>query len=148
MATFWAMLTHLREKPLNEVEELVFRLCEAGQLTRREIARQLDVSPTRVQQIHAAASIKLKDFAEHGEDALSLLPSRVRRVVVDLEIPSRTLARSAIVSGRLSCSEGMGAIFWDGVMLRQVSRKTWAVLYEWAGRPPLPCSEPPWRLGG
>ena len=56
-------------------------LCEAGKLTRREIARQLEVSTNRVGQIYAAAIRKQKDFAEHGEDALTLLPSRVRRVV-------------------------------------------------------------------
>ena len=74
----------------------MFRLCEAGKLTRREIARQLEVSSTRVGQIYAAAKTKLQDFAEHGEDALTLLPARARQVVVDCGIPSRMLTRSAI----------------------------------------------------
>ncbi len=79
----------LPNQPLTEIQDTVFRLCEAGHLSRDEIARQLEVSPERVRQIYAAASAKLKDFADHGEDALSLLPVRVRRVVVDCGIPSR-----------------------------------------------------------
>jgi len=131
------MLTNLHEQPLNEVEEMVFRLCEAGKLTPLEIARQLEVSHERVRQIYQAARDKLNDIVEHGEDALSLLPSRARRIVVDLKIPSRSLVRSAIESGRLSWNKGFGSIHWDGVMLRRVSHKTWAALYEWAGRPTL-----------
>jgi predicted DNA-binding protein (UPF0251 family) len=124
--------------PLTEQEELVFRLCEAGKLTRREIARQLEVSSTRVGQIYTAARTKLQDFAEHGEDALTLLPARVRQLVVDCRIPSRSQARSAIESGRLTWAEGIGGIFLEDTMLPKVSRKTWAALYAWAGHPPRP----------
>jgi predicted DNA-binding protein (UPF0251 family) len=91
-------------KPLTEQEEMVVRLWEAGNLSRREIARQLEVSSTRVGQIYAAARTKLQDFAEHGEDALTLLPARARKVVVDCGIPSRSQARSAIESGRLTAA--------------------------------------------
>ena len=117
---------------------MVFRLCEVGKLTRREIARQLEVSSTRVGQIYAAARTKLQDFAEHGEDALTLLPVRARKVVVDCGIPSRSQARSAIESGRLTWTEGIGGIFWEGTMLPKVSRKSWAALHAWAGHPPRP----------
>lgn len=116
----------------------MFRLCEAGKLSRREIARQLEVSSTRVGQIYAAARMKLQDFAEHGEDALMLLPARVRQVVVDCGIPSRSEALSAIESGRLTWAEGIGGIFWEGTMLPKVSRKSWAALHAWAGHPPRP----------
>lgn len=114
------------------------RLWEAGDLSRREIARQLEVSSTRVGQIYAAARTKLQDFAEHGEDALTLLPARARKVVVDCGIPSRSQARSAIESGRLTWTEGIGGIFWEGTMLPKVSRKSWAALHAWAGHPPRP----------
>jgi len=124
--------------PLTEHEEVVFRLCEAGQLTRREIARQLEVSSTRVGQIYAASKTKLQDFAEHGEDALTLLPARVRQVVVECGIPSRSQTRSAIESGRLKWAEGIGGIFWNGRMLPKVSQKSWTALHSWAGHPPLP----------
>ncbi len=116
----------------------MLRLREEEKLDWREIAGRLGVSSARVRQIHRAAGIKLKDFAENGQDALSLLPMRARRVVVDLEIGSRARARAAMESGRLSCLWRGQAIFWDGVMLRQLSQKTWAALYEWAGRPALP----------
>ena len=124
--------------PLTEQEEMVLRLCEAKKLTRREIARQLEVSSRRVGQIYAAARTKLQDFAEHGEDALTLLPARVRQMVVDCGIPNRSQARSAIESGRLTWIEGIGGIFWEGTMLPKVSRKSWAALHSWAGYPPLP----------
>ena len=117
---------------------MVFRLCEAGKLSRREIARQLEVSSTRVGQIYAAARMKLQDFAEHGQDALTLLPARARKVVVDCGIPNRSQARSAIESGRLTWAEGIGGIFWEGTMLPKVSRKSWAALHAWAGQPPRP----------
>jgi predicted DNA-binding protein (UPF0251 family) len=126
------------KNPLTEQEKMVFRLWEAGELSRREIARQLEVSSTRVGQIYAAARTKLQDFAEHGEDALTLLPVRARKVVVDCGIPSRSQARSAIESGRLMWAEGIGGIFWEGTMLPKVSRKSWAALHAWAGHPPLP----------
>lgn len=124
--------------PLTEQEEMLYRLCEAGKMTRREIARQLEVSSRRVGQIYAAARTKLQDFAEHGEDALTLLPARVRQMVVDCGIPNRSQARSAIESGRLTWIEGIGGIFWEGTMLPKVSRKSWAALHSWAGYPPLP----------
>jgi DNA-directed RNA polymerase specialized sigma24 family protein len=124
--------------PLTEQEEMVFRLCEAAKLTRREIARQLEVSSSRVRQIYAAAKTKLRDFAEHGEDALTLLPARSRQVVLDCGIPSRSQARSAIESGRLTWAEGIGGIFWEGTMLPKVSRKSWAALHAWAGHPQRP----------
>ena len=117
---------------------MVFRLCEVRELTRREIARQLEVSSSRVGQIYAAARKKLQDFTEHGEDALTLLPARARQVVVDYGIPSRLQARSAIESGRLTWAEGIGGIFWEGNMLPKVSRKSWAALHSWAGYPPHP----------
>jgi len=128
----------MENRLLTEVEAAVFHLYESRRLTRSEIARQLDVSPTRVGQIYNAACTKLKDFAEHGEDALSLLPARARQVVVEHEIGSRALTRSAIESGRLSWKQGIGGIFWNGVMLRNLSEKTWLALYDWAGRPPIP----------
>ena len=129
---------NLRKHPLNEQEQLVVRLRDGEKLTTEAIAARLGVTITRVGQIYRTASAKIKDFAENGDDALSLLPARVRRVVEECGICSRALARFAIATGRLTWNEGIGGMFWDGVMIRMVSRKTWAVLYEWAGRPPLP----------
>jgi DNA-directed RNA polymerase specialized sigma24 family protein len=124
--------------PLPEQEEIVFRLCEEGKLTRRQIARQMEVSSSRVRQIYATARTKLQDFAERGEDALTLLPARARQVVVECGIPRRSQVRSAIESGRLTWTEGIGGIYWDGTMLPKVSRKSWAALHAWAGHPQRP----------
>ena len=125
-------------KLLNEREKLVVRLRDEEKLSLREIGARLGVSREWARQIHVNASAKLKDFAENGEGAVSLLPMRARRVVKELKIGSRVLAREAMESGRLSWRAGIGGIFWEGYMLRQLSRKTWAALYEWAGSPALP----------
>jgi predicted transcriptional regulator len=137
----------IRPELLNEREKLVVRLRDEEKLTLREIGTRLGVSGTMVSQIHVKTRAKLKDFAENGEDALSLLPMRARRVLVDLQIVSRSRARAAMESGRLACDMGGHAIFWDGVMLRNLSSKTWAVLFEWAGSPAMPKRVPIWRGG-
>jgi DNA-binding CsgD family transcriptional regulator len=137
----------LRDKMLNEREQLVVRLREEEKLTCREIGVRLGVSGSMVSNIHLTARAKLKDFAENGEDALSLLPMRVRRAVVDCGLGSRAQARAAMESGRLSCSWRGSAIFWNGDMLPQLSSKTWAVLYEWAGKPAMPPMQyPPLKI--
>jgi DNA-binding CsgD family transcriptional regulator len=128
----------LRDKLLNDREKLVVRLREEEKLTCQEIGVRLGMSPSMVSHIHITARRKLRDFAENGEDALSLLPRRVRRLVIILQIGNRARARAAMESGRLSWHKGLVAIIWDGVMLREVSRRTWAALYEWAGRPAMP----------
>ena len=66
------------------------------------------------------------------------IESRVNRYRNRKQIPSRSQVRSAIESGRLTCAEGFGGIFWEGTMLPKVSRKSWAALHSWAGHPPLP----------
>ena len=128
----------LRDKLLNEREELVVHLREEEKLTCREIGERLEVSGTMVNYIHHAARAKLDDLERNGEDALSLLPKRASRLVVILKIGSRARARAAMESGRLSWLVGMRGIIWEGAMLRRLSSRTWAALYEWAGRPTLP----------
>jgi hypothetical protein len=128
----------LRDKLLNEREKLVVRLIEEENLTWREVSVRLGLSYEWVRLIHHAARAKLNDFERNGEDALSLLPRRARRLVVNLKISSRASARAAMESGRLSWHNGIGGIFWDRVMLPRLSRKTWVALYEWAGRPTMP----------
>jgi len=125
-------------KLLSDQEELVVRLHDAEKLPYREIGVRLGVTHSRAWQIHIAASAKLRDFAENGANTLSHLPARVRRVIVDCQLCSRALARAAIESGELAWNEGIGSIRWHGTMLPKVSRRTWAALYEWTGRPNLP----------
>jgi hypothetical protein len=130
--------SNLPDNLLNEREELVVRLRDEEKLTFREIGARLGKTSERVRQIHVKARVKLKDFAENGEDALSLLPMRACRLVVNLKIGCRASARAAMESGRLSWQDGICGIFWDGDMLRQMNRKTWVALYEWAGCPTMP----------
>ena len=126
------------DPPLTEREQLVVRLRDEEKLSGPEIGGRLGVSRTRVGQIYAAASAKLKDFAENGADALSLLPPRVRRVLVDCKLGSRALARSAIESGQLSWNEAAGNIRCDGGRLPKLGRRTWVALCEWTGQPTPP----------
>jgi len=123
---------------LNEREKLVLRLRDEEKLALRKIGARLGLTHEMVRQIHIKARTKLKDFAENGEGALSLLPMRARRVMKHLKIGSRALAREAMESGRLSWLAGSGEIFWEGDKLCQLSEKMWAALYEWAGSPALP----------
>jgi hypothetical protein len=125
----------LRTKPLEDWEEVVVRLLREKKVTAHEIGSQLGVSEQRVWQIHHAAQARLKDFAENGEDALSRLPTRVRRLVVQLGIASRGMTRAAIESGRLWWNEPFASIHWDGAMLPWFGGETWLVLHEWAGLP-------------
>jgi hypothetical protein len=128
---------NLRNKPLEDWEEVVVRLRQDQKLTYHQIGRQLDVSGVRVRQIYQSAQARLKDFAEHGTGALSRLPTRVRRLVLDLNLGSRERTRSAIESGRLSWNESYASIHWDGKMLLYYGRRTWEVLLEWAGQKPF-----------
>lgn len=125
------------KKVLTNHEEMVYRLCEEGVVTRETIALQMEVSVTRVGQIYNSAKIKVQDVAQNGGDALSLLPSRARRVVVNCGIPTRAKVCLAIQSGRMEWLPGCGGILWDGCMIRNVSHKTWAAIHAWAGHPPL-----------
>ena len=128
----------LRDKLLNEREELIIRLHEEEKLSHQEISVRLGLSVTGANYVYHEAQKKLRDFAENGEDALSLLPARARRVALTLKLDSRARARAAMEAGQLSWISGIGGIIWEGVMLRQASKKTWSALYEWAGRPALP----------
>jgi len=125
----------LRNKPLEDWEEVVLRLHQEHGLTYQQIGVQLHVSAQRIGEICRQARERLKDFAENGDDALSRLPARVRQLVVQLGIGSRALTRAAIESGRLSWSERYFSIQWDGVYLPNVRDKTWLILHEWVGLP-------------
>ncbi len=123
---------------LNEQEALVVRLREVEKLAFPAIGARLGVTRARVGQIYSAATAKLKDVAENGEDALSVIPARVRQALLHCQLASRADARIAIESGQLSWHGGIGSIDWHGQMLPKLSWHTWAALYEWAGRPSLP----------
>jgi hypothetical protein len=52
--------------PLTEQVEMVFRLCEARKLTRREIARQLVVSSTMLPKVSRKSWAALHAWAGHS----------------------------------------------------------------------------------
>ena len=127
----------LRHTPLNEQEAAVVRLHRDEKLTHREVAAQLGVSSERVRQIYRVAKVRLKDFAENGDDAFSRLPTRAITVLTNLGITSRAQTRAAIETGRLSwCERGRGSMRWDGQPLRLGGWHTWVVLHEWTGLVP------------
>ena len=68
-----ASSTHLnqRGKPVSKLAEMVIRLCEDGNLTRREMVRQLGVSMTRIEQIYYVALSQSESFRAN-RDALVL----------------------------------------------------------------------------
>jgi hypothetical protein len=125
----------LRQKPLDEREELVVRLHEGERLTYAAVAAQLGCSADRVRQIYTNAKVRLKDYAQNKEESLLLLPMRCRNLLERCKISSRKQTRTAIESGQLAWHEHGRAIVWKGRGLREVGWKNWVVLNEWAGLP-------------
>lgn len=70
------MNLELREQVLNEQEARVIHLRDEMKWTLRRIGDELGISQERVRQSHRHAHEKLEDVAQHGEEALSLLPDR------------------------------------------------------------------------
>ena len=113
-------------------------LREKDNLTFREIGLRLGVTRQRASQIYASAIAKLKDVSENGLDALMLLPTRVRVLLIHCGIGSRSLARAAVKSGQLSWQDKIRCIRWQGKILPKAGKRTWAALYKWAGKPVFP----------
>lgn len=130
----------LRHTPLNEQDSLVVRLHEDEKLKYSQIAAQLGVSTERVRQIYRTAKSRLQAFAEHGDDALSRLPTRAITFITNLDIATRAQTRAAIESGRLSWRRklGRGSMCWDGQSLRLGGWRTWVILHEWTELPSPP----------
>jgi hypothetical protein len=118
-------------------EKRVVRLRDKDKLTFPEIGLLLGVTHQRASQIYASASAKLKDVSENGSDALLLLPTRVRTLLKHCGISSRALAISAIKSGELSWQDRMRCFRWQGKIIPKAGKRTWTILYKWAGKPVL-----------
>jgi hypothetical protein len=130
--------SRLSREPLTDVQATVVRLRDEAQLTFAQISQQLEVSPVRVRQIYRQAHDHLRDFAAHGQRAIRLLPPRARTVVRYCGYHSWADVRAAMETGELQMSRGGATVCWQKTVLRSVNRKTWAALYEWAGRPAMP----------
>jgi hypothetical protein len=124
--------------PLSEIEFTVLRLRDEARLGFTQIGRQLEVSSARANQIYRGAQAKQRDFATNGSRALCLLPARARRILAFCELKTWAETRAAMEAGELYAKCNGGAVFWLKLMIPSISRKTWEVLYDWAGRPQIP----------
>jgi hypothetical protein len=130
--------SRLSRQPLTDVQAAVVRLHDEAQLSFEQIGRQSDVTRTRVRQIYFEAHARLRDFNANGYTAICLLPGRARSVLKSCGLTSWAETRAAMEAGHLQAQQGGHLVFWRKQLLWSVSRKTWSVLYEWAGRPVLP----------
>lgn len=129
---------HHHQKRILPREKRVVRLREKDKLTFPEIGVLFGVTHQRASQIYASASARLKDVSKNGSDALLLLPPRVRMLLMHCGIRSRSRARAAIKSGQLRWQDRFRCVRWLGKVFPKVGKRTWAILYEWAGKPVLP----------
>lgn len=124
--------------PLSEIESTVLRLRDEAQLSFKRIGRQMEVSGARANQIYRYAQAKQRDFAANGSQSLSLLPARARRILTFCQLKTWAETRAAMEAGELYARQNGVAVFWLKLMIPSISQKTWEILYDWAGRPPLP----------
>ena len=128
----------LSREPLTDVQATVIRLHDEAQLSFYQIGRQLEVTATRVRQIYVTAHARLRDFTAHGPTAVCLLPGRARWILEYCGYQSWAEVPAAMETGELQILHEGRNVYWQKTMLPSVSRKTWSILYEWAGRPVLP----------
>lgn len=121
--------------PLNAQQKEAIRLRETELLTRREIATRMGVSPERVQQVLATARQRLRDCEAHGEEALCLLPKRVREFLERHDLATRPALRAAIECGRLTWNDPRKRLLLDGRSPRNVGWQSWQAMCEWVGLP-------------
>lgn len=121
-----------RGNPLSKKQEQVLRWREVENLTCEEVALRLGVSSIRVQQISRTARAIREDFARNGASAWLLLPMRVRNVLWNLDLGSRSKVKAALKAGKFFWDEKRGQVMYKGVSPRNMGRKSWLVLLEWA----------------
>jgi len=125
----------LPQDPLNAQQKEALRLREHERLTYRDIAARMGVTHYRIQQVLTTARARLEDCAAHGEEALSLLPKRVRNVLGWVDLASPAALRAAIASKRLAWYVSRMRLMLDGRSLRNVGWQSWQVMCVWAGLP-------------
>ncbi len=129
---------------LNEEQALVFQLRQEEKVLLREIAEQMGLSVKRVQQIECEARRRLEEYGENPREGFVLLPTRVRKMLENLEFGSRSEVLAAVQSGRMYYDEERR---WSGgfnvadlektginvARLRNAGRKSWDILLQWLG---------------
>jgi len=124
----------LRREPLNAQEAQVIRLCDEG-LSFAEIGRQMGFSRARVRDMEKVARERLRDFAEHGQAALTLLPVRARKLLESYELTSREDLRAAMDAGELNWDEDWKRLRHGSTIIHHYGWSVWQVLCEWVGLP-------------
>ena len=123
--------------PLTAQQKEVLRLHEDEHLTHREIAVRFGVTHHRIRQVLATARARLADCAAHGDEALSLLPQRLRDFLEWNELVSTVALRAAIDSNRLAWDGKWKRLILDGKNLRFIGWHCWQMLCVRAGLPKL-----------
>ncbi len=134
------MKEDLHQEILNAQQREALRLRDEERLTYPQIAARMGVSTHRIRQVLSVARARLRDCAEHGDEALCLVPLRVRHFLEYHGFDGRMALREAIDSGRLSWDISRKRLMLDGGGTRNVGWKSWQVICEWVG---LPKPEPP-----
>lgn len=125
------------DQVLTEQEKQILHLYDELKWTLRRIGDELGLSVERVRQCRSGAKAKLADVAQHGEEALSLLPGRAAKLVQFYQLGTRAHIREAILSRRISWSYWGQGLCIDGKRTRNAGWHTWEHLNLWA-RLPLP----------
>lgn len=121
--------------PLNAQQKEAMRLREEEHLTYREIAARMGVTHHRVQQVLAVARRRLADCAANGEEALCLVPARMRDFLVWHDLTKPAALRAAIKSKRLTWDAKWMRLLLDGKSPRNIGWQCWQVMCERAGLP-------------
>ena len=133
-------------KPLTEQQELVMRLRKEEGMTYQEIGEGLGVTRERVRQIYAEARRRLAEHEENPRESLVLLPVRVRTVLENLDLHSRSQILAAFESGELWCDSGCWTGSWTEraklasqrkgrnlARMRNFGKDSWLILEQWLG---------------
>jgi hypothetical protein len=129
---------NVRLKPLNEQEELIYRLCWQEKLSPAEVAQRLGVTQKHVRTVYKETLVRLEDYARYGDESLLLLPLRARKFVQTYSFGDRATIGTAIETGGLWWNDRWKRICWEHKTLQhQAGWATWVVLHEW-GRLPAP----------
>lgn len=128
------------EALLSEQQRQVWYWHEQERLSIQEMAHRLGLSCHRVRQVKDDAARRVKDYQCNGVNALSLLPGRVRHVLINRGLTDRDLLKEAILSGRLWWKKASnGHVMFGEYVVRNAGWDSWVVMHDWARLPrPIP----------
>ena len=121
-----------RGTPFSEQQEMVLRLVEEEKLIYVEVAARLGVSLDDMRTLYWTAKRLREDYARKGLESLRLLPTRARFAIEWIGLTTRTKAKAAIETGKLGWDEKQKHVVYKGKRVRNLGRKSWLELQEWA----------------